>query len=216
MIRIRHALSIALLGTVFLTGCLAPENGSGMTEDVILKEVSLAGGDVVIGGPRGYCIDPATLRKSASRSFALIASCHILSQGKAGTPVVPLIVSVTIGSQNMAQSELPSPEQLAGMAGAGLLAQDVTDGLVLALLDQGGDTVLEDGDSRSWRGVFVMNNRLVGLSLYAPRGSAFTGQPGADFLRSVWRRSQGLSSRQDAPQSGATLLAGLFRKPITR
>ena len=62
-----------------------------------VRRVALAGGSVVVSGPRGYCIDPETVETAETSGFAMIASCRIVAG--AGPEVAPVIVTVTVGSR---------------------------------------------------------------------------------------------------------------------
>lgn len=163
-----------------------------------LSRAALAGGDVVVAGPSGYCVDPTTLQTRVERGFAIIASCDILSDGKAGEPVAPMMVSVTVGPRGDA-TDLPGPRAIAAAAGAPLLAAETSTGFVAAQLGAGGDSLLPNGDARHWRGGFVLNGRLVGLALYAPEGSALAGEAGAAMLSRVKTQITTQSGADAAP-----------------
>lgn len=171
-----------------------------------LARVRLAGGDVVVAGPDGYCLDPVTVENSAERGFVLIASCHILSGGTVGASVDPVLVTVTVGPKGKV-TDVPTPQQLAVTAGAPLLAGETEDGFVIANLGSGGNAALNDGDTRHWRGAFLQGERLVGLALYAPKGSAYAGSHGGGFLRKVHAKIASQSP------GGAAPAPALTRKP---
>lgn len=163
-----------------------------------LARAALAGGDVIVAGPSGYCVDPTTLQARVERGFALIASCDILSDGKAGEPVAPMLVSVTVGPRGDT-GDLPGPRAIAAAAEAPLLSAETSDGFVAAQLGKGGDSLLPNGDARHWRGGFVLNGRLVGLALYAPKGSALAGEGGAAMLAKVKTQITTQSGANAAP-----------------
>ncbi|MFW2588474.1 dihydroxy-acid dehydratase [Sagittula sp. SSi028] len=146
-----------------------------------LSRISLAGGDVVVAGPEGYCLDPATSRSGQGQGFALVASCMILSGGQTGTNVPPVLVAVTVGPR-AATADVPTAQVLADAAEAPLQASSRDDGMVLAHLGRGGAAVLPNGDRRYWRGAFIEGDRMVGLALYAPKGHPLAGAAGAGFL----------------------------------
>lgn len=203
-----------------LAAFFARSGGDDGPRQAPLARVSLAGGDVVVAGPEGYCIDPATRRRAPERGFAVIASCHILSDGKAGRDVAPMLVTVTVGPRGGA-ADLPTPEALAQAAGVRLLDGRSSAAHVSAQLASGGDKMFDGSDKRYWRAVFVQGDRLVGLALYAPRGSALSGSKGAQMLVQV-RSKIAEQSRSAAsatvrkPVAGATsprkLLGGLFTR----
>ncbi|ETX27887.1 hypothetical protein [Roseivivax isoporae] len=163
--------------------------------------VALAGGAVVVAGPRGYCIDPVTIESAEDGGFAVLASCSILSGGASGPSVAPALVTVTVGGPQPAPV-LPDAATIARAAGVPL-ATDATRGpLVLAQMARGGDTALEGGDARHWRGAFLMGRRLVALALYAPSGSAMAGRDGARLLQGVHEAIVRASPDIPAPMSG--------------
>lgn len=174
-----------------------------------LSRAAIAGGDVVVAGPDGYCIDPTTLQSRFERGFAIIASCHILSDGRLGFDVDPMLVSVTVGPRGDT-TDLPDPSVIAEAAGAPLLAAKRHDGFVTVHLGAGGNAVLPGGDQRYWRGAFVVGERLVGLALYAPENSALAGAAGETMLARVRTRIISQSS-PDAPP----LVSAARQKPDT-
>ncbi|SMX39451.1 hypothetical protein [Maliponia aquimaris] len=194
-------LWVCAAGALLVSGCLAltpqadRDTGTGTDTKALvsgsvasgrapLAKASLAGGDVVVAGPRGYCIDPETKSAGPERGFAVIASCHILSDGKAGEEVPPMLVTITVGPRGDSQ-DLPTAEGLARASGAQLITSKRTDLRVTAHLATGGEGKFEGSDPRYWRSAFVQGNRMVGLALYAPRGSALAGDGGAAMLDRV-------------------------------
>jgi hypothetical protein len=174
---------LGILVVLFAMGLAGCEGGPGADAPAkgLLVRKSFAGGDVVVAGPEGYCLDPATVAGTRERGFAVIASCQILSDGRVGNNVAPVIVTVTIGPRE-ADAELPSAETMAQVAKSALLGQEEENGLVLAHLATGGDSVIDGGDPRYWRAAFLLNGRMVGLALYAPKGERMAGPEGAGLL----------------------------------
>lgn len=181
-----------------------------------LAKVSLAGGDVVVSGPKGYCIDPATKKAGPERGFAVIASCLILSDGKAGEQVAPMLLTVTVGPRGDT-ADLPTPQALAQASDARLLDWKIARDRVSAHLESGGDVKFDGSDTRYWRGAFLQGGRLVGLALYAPRGSRLAGAGGAELLNGVSDRiardspsAQPGTDRARRPARTGGLLGRLF------
>lgn len=165
----------------FLAGLLTPEaTVKEADQSRALARVRLARGDVVVTSPDGYCIDPTSLGNSARSSFALIASCEILNESTAGRDVAPLVMTVTVGPRGT--DTLPGAADLAQSVEAGLLASGQGDRHVLAHLATGGDARMAGGDPRHWRGAMQVNGHLVGLALYAPRGSDAADSGGGPIL----------------------------------
>lgn len=165
----------------FLAGLLTP--GSTVKEadqSRALARVRLARGDVVVTAPDGYCIDPTNLGNTARSSFALIASCQVLNESTAGRAVVPLVMTVTVGPRGA--DTLPGAADLAHSLQTDLLDSNQASDHVLAHLATGGDARMAGGDPRHWRGALQVNGHLVGLALYAPRGSDAAGSGGGPIL----------------------------------
>lgn len=147
-----------------------------------LKRTMLAGGEIAVAGPDGYCIDRQTRLDDGASGFVLIAPCTHTDGGDGPDgSVAPLVVSVTVGPPGAAD-DLPEPDALAALAGAPLISGQTQDGLVLVHLSDGGQSAIPDGDARHWRGAFLQKGHLVGLALYAPEGSALADADGAAFL----------------------------------
>ncbi|MDU8910717.1 dihydroxy-acid dehydratase [Aestuariicoccus sp. MJ-SS9] len=164
-----------------------------------LARADLVGGAVVVAGPEGYCVDPKTVKRQRDSGFAMLASCNILSGGRGGAYVEPVIVTIVVGAPGTGDA-LPAPEDLAGNADAALLRGDRSGDLVMAHLATGGEEVLSEGDPRYWRGVFALGDRLVSLALYAPRGADLAGASGGRMLTRVKGRIVALSPAPgDAP-----------------
>ncbi|WP_375257554.1 dihydroxy-acid dehydratase [Citreimonas sp.] len=150
-----------------------------------LTRTMLAGGEIAVAGPPGYCIDRQTRRDDGLSGFVLIAPCtHTDDGAEPEETVEPLIVSVTVGPRGAAR-DLPEPAALAELAGAPLIEGQTLDGLLLVHLSDGGRSAIPDGDARHWRGAFLQNGHLIGLALYAPEGSTLADAGGAAFLASL-------------------------------
>lgn len=206
----RYSLFPAVLACAVLAGCAGPvpddtKSGApkargflaGLTKTPAtapLRRAKLAGGAVVVAGPEDYCIDPKTVKTNANRSFAVVASCEILSQGKDGTYVEPIVMTVTVGRRG-SQEDMPTATDLARALEAELLAGGEENGLTLAHLDRGGDAGLKDGAASHWRGIFAQGDRMIGLALYAPKGSDYAGSAGKSMLVEQFRQITRLSPK---------------------
>ncbi|MBN7784398.1 hypothetical protein JYP51_05665 [Ponticoccus gilvus] len=214
----RPGRCLLVLGLLWLAGC-APVPGAapaeagrkGLLSSVVEKaaapkaakpllRLTLAGGDVPVVPPEGYCIDPKSRRGGAQRSFAAIASCRILTGGQVGGYVEPVLITVAAGSRGAAE-DLPSPELLAKARRAPLLSGSRTPDAVFAHLGQGGAAILPGGDPKHWRTIFVLNDRLVGAALYAPAGSPMAGPEGAELLMRLKARMVAAVAKPATPKA---------------
>lgn len=193
MNRARKSLFAALFGAAYLTGCDDIKTAGSMslldtastTATPLLSSADLARGQILISGPDGYCIDPATLRSNTNRGFATLASCNILSGGTDGPLVEPVLVTVTV---NRATTGAPTPADLAAALQTELLQSRELSALAVGQMATGGATAFEGSDPRHWRGAFVLGPHLIGVTLYAPKGSPLLGAQGAAFLNTVSSR----------------------------
>lgn len=175
-----------------------------------LPQAPIGGGDIVVKGPSGYCVDGKTLRNRASGGFALLASCHVMTGGKSGAPMG---VSVLTVSAVDADAEHPVPgaaEFAASFAPTRSLWSGERGGLALVHLASGGNAMIPEADPRHWRAVFELNGHLVVLAAYGPEDSA-TASPGGgriliDLARALRSSSPNLPNRaaQATPAAPAT------------
>ena len=98
-------------------------------------EEELAGGKVVVAPPRGYCVDPRSLRKGLTGGFALIASCNSLTGDYSGADVEPVLMTVQV-QPGLLTRDLPGADDMAtAMAPARALRKVDGDGLTQAFAD---------------------------------------------------------------------------------
>ena len=200
--RARAAFARAFLVAAILplAGCFEPQDGalsflaSGheKVQRDVLRKVPLFGGDVVVRGPSGYCIDRRALRNRKEGGFALLASCETLS-GVRGHAVEPVVMTVSVMPVTPAAVR-PTIEQItAMMAPAKPLASHQTRDVAMVQFASGGEAVLPGGDARHWRGGMMVNGHMVALALYARKGSPMAGKDGralmTDLARSIRRSS---------------------------
>lgn len=178
----------------------APRQSAPRGNATPLTRTELLGGQLVVSGPKDYCIDAGSLRRSSG--FALLASCWNLTEGKAGSPVEPAIL--TVSAVRVPQgATLPDAATLAESIGSGApSATRETDTLTLIRLDRGGQDGIAGGDPRHWRGAMMQGDRVVMLAAYAPEGGATTGALGADLLTALADNIRRDSPRRDVPPVG--------------
>jgi hypothetical protein len=194
----RKALA-ALICAVVLAGCgpvgtqkaLSFLDTSDGTSDIAMTRAQLAGGQIVVSGPQGYCIDASTLRSSPRGGFAAIASCNILSGGTKGPIVEPVLLTVTVSPASGTPPGLP---ELATALQTSLLENRELSAVTAGLMATGGANAFQGSDPRHWRGAFLIGDKLIGLALYAPVGSPQVGMQGAAFLNTVSSRIRASSS----------------------
>jgi len=107
-------------------------------EAAALRQVALYQGAVTVAGPPGYCLDQQSLRRGAAGAVVLIASCESLS-GKAGTPVDPAVMTVSVLPERLSPARPSTAEIAATMAPATVRNQHEDAELALVQVSEGGD-----------------------------------------------------------------------------
>ncbi|QIZ80684.1 hypothetical protein [Thalassovita gelatinovora] len=171
----------ALLG--LLSGCLAPgpQDDAGAAVKTGLHRAELAGGDVVIVPPQGYCIQQETLHSRATGGFALLASCETITGYVSGYDVDPMVLTITAVPRRSEAAEPDVEEIAAALGDRKVLRRLHGDGLTIVQVMATESLTTED-DPRHWRAMMVLNGKMVGLALYGPKGSAMSGEKGLTML----------------------------------
>lgn len=165
-----------------LAGCLAVP----AEKPQALAAVAFHEGAVVVTGPRGYCVDAASVRRGASGSFALIASCASLGQ-TGGVYADPAVMTVSV-LPRAARVQVPDAQAMArALAPSKVRVAPEKDGLAVVQVMQGGDAALPGGDPVHWRAGLVINGHLVGLAVYGPAGQGVAGSEGQALLLALAR-----------------------------
>lgn len=78
-----------------LVGCVTPEGGAPIP---VQTQAHVSAGDIVIAAPRGFCVDPKTLRDAPGGSFVLFGHCQAMARDPAQPrPSAPVLLSATLG-----------------------------------------------------------------------------------------------------------------------
>ncbi|MCB2135671.1 MAG: hypothetical protein KDE08_06955 [Rhodobacteraceae bacterium] len=154
--------------------------------------MAVAGGEVTVAGPPGYCVDRAASRETTGGAFVLFGSCASLTgsagAGPAGGPAI-LTASVLPGETDATALTTQftatarffrSPPGRAALSRSGR-ADDVVVADILSVGDvlyiRLKDTALAAGkpvEPDYWRAVLVVRGHMVSLSVLGPRGKPLT------------------------------------------
>lgn len=212
--RHRTALAMAMAVLVLLPACLG-----GLGAGDAPESAKVTRGEVVIAGPRGYCIDKSARRDGPDGTFLLLASCAALSRTPdAPFPPIPGVLSAMVSAQadganlgaSLGEIEqfLSSPAGRAALGRSGnadavqVLQSRIARGvLLLHIRDEGAF----DGpaiESDYWRAIFSVRDHIVTLSAMAPAGQSGNGS--LDTLEGFIARVQreNATSAASAPVSG--------------
>ena len=186
-----------------LAACLegVPGAGSGASA---LSRVMFYGGDVTVAGPRGYCIDPQSVKRGQSGSFALLASCESLT-GTAGVVVDPAVLTVSVLPHQAGVTQPDSAEMARALSPDKVLRGYDGDGISLVHVATGGRAVLPTGDPSYWRAGMVINDHLIGLAVYGPEGGVVANDAGRNLLMAMAEELRAQSpARSFAPGAAVT------------
>lgn len=175
-------------------GCTlsSPENGflSGLTgaeRPAPLTRATLGGGDIILQGPKGWCIEPSSLRARQGDNFASLAGCHALTQGSSGAPVPYGILTVAVSAPR-APGDVDVQQALRqGVSDRSLLSTRIENGVALVHLAPGRSANAEGLGDPHWRAVFVQGRRVVMLAAYGPDKGEISGETGGRLMLALAR-----------------------------
>ncbi|MCL6284846.1 hypothetical protein M3P21_15035 [Ruegeria sp. 2012CJ41-6] len=181
---------IAALALALLAGCdelAAPQQNQALPRSVVL-----AGGDIVLRAPRGYCVEQRSIGNGNSNSFALLARCEALGTG-AGKNAQGLAL-ITVTTQARADAVQPDAQAITRSAApAKPSATRNYGGMPVIRFDETSHRV-RGASKQVWRSGFAANGHVVALALYAEEGSPMLGDRGARLLSELARRTRAASA----------------------
>jgi hypothetical protein len=203
-IRQARKLGLALLCSATLSACVDGANGfsfapktmpstDGAQEGPVIAKTTratLALGSFVVTAPKGYCIDETSISNGLQSSSLMLAKCSSLDGKGAGADTT--VMSVQISNRRGAGAVAPTATDLAqATAPRRVLQQKQKGALALVQVATGGNEVFSVADPVHWRGATLLDQRLVLLGLFAPKGSSMTSNTGSDALTKL---AKGLSA----------------------
>ncbi len=150
-----------------------------------LSQTKLAGGDITLVAPRGFCIDS----KSVQRQFAIMARCDALGvpQAAEDAPLAFIIVSIQPASPD---ATLPTVQHVATAS----RLRNVTDPQIQqgqVTFRASGATPVEGVSATHWRGTTLVGGHIVAVALYGPaEGRALSGE-GRSIVSAVMSNTRG-------------------------
>lgn len=164
-----------------------------------LSRATLGKGDIILEGPRGWCIEPSSLNSRRGSNFASLAGCHALTEGRVGSPVPYGILTVAVSAPRPA-GDVDISEALAqAVAGERILSTSRVDGVALVHIAPTRATTETGLGDPQWRGVFVQGRRVVALAAYGPQDGAIAQGEGGTLLIALANRIRELSGGATAP-----------------
>ncbi|MDP5219982.1 hypothetical protein Q5Y75_22490 [Ruegeria sp. 2205SS24-7] len=188
---------IAALALALLAGC--DEIGGLEQGQSLPTSVVLAGGDIVLRAPHGYCVEQRSVRSGKNNSFALLARCDALGAGRGSASQGFALITVT--TEARADAIQPDTDAIARSAAPAKPGTSRRYGdLAIVRFDETAHRV-RGASPQVWRTAFVENGNVVALALYAEEGSPMLGDRGARMLSELARRTRAASA-QIAPDQG--------------
>jgi hypothetical protein len=187
---------LALAGLSWLSACdlgiTLPGFGRDMTGDGI-RTMALLDGAVRVRGPRGYCVDQSA--SAASRGFAIMAGCAMLSERAATMPDRAGLITVQFGAPGSAlvgSGAADLAEVLRDDAGQGMLSSgeagvevgevQVDDNRVMVRFEDHAGAPIPGTTPLVWRGFTDIGDRLVTVSVLAYDRDPLSGEAGRTLL----------------------------------
>lgn len=206
--------TLGVCGFLALAGC---DTLMGVTGGLPVEtQTVVADGAVVVAGPRGFCVDPASTRPSGEVPFVMMGNCAVISRdGRAPQPNVKAVLTATVATLDppfvfdSADPGLPiffeGTEGRAALSRAGdpatvevlesfvrgpafyLHARDTSPGPVANL------------DATHWRAIFGVNGRVVSAAVLDFQGSALPPDRSLTVLSEFVERIRMQSVGRGAP-----------------
>lgn len=186
---------IALSAALLLLGCdeLEGQLSSPFAASRGLTQAPLAGGAVQLVAPVGYCVDRRSLRRSNDGGFALLARCDTMG-GPSSSRRYDLALMAVTTRPAKPSTQPPTIEGLVRAAAPSrVIGRAGNRELPIVLLD-GGPPIQPAVSSRHWRGAFLLNEQIIGVSLYAPEGSPALDRKGAELIGELAVRTRRASA----------------------
>lgn len=197
------------------------------------EAISVARGNVTIAGPKGYCVDRSSSSLAGETVFVVMGSCSSLAgDDNIDAPGAPNILTASVAKQSGAGPiDDAMADDLRGFFeranGKAVLARDgnpasiqiqdslAQDGLLMLRLEDKSAGIAEGLDDVYWRGLFVMNERLVTISVFDFSSHPRPSEASLGTLRAFYDRirQESASAATTEQQNGAKKIGlRLFRR----
>ncbi|MFD1914050.1 hypothetical protein [Halodurantibacterium flavum] len=199
----RPGRAVAIVIALVLPGCVEtmPQAASASAPE----RVAVAGGEVVVGGPRGYCVDMDASRDDADGALIVMGGCASLVQDPAlPQPERPAVLTAAVSAAGRGMKVRDSSAQFdayfrseagrAALARSGraadvaVLETFMRDGVYFLHLRDVGNLSGPGLETDYWRALVDVGDRIVTLSVLSPRTNPLTPRQGQDTLSEFVRR----------------------------
>ncbi|MGX9356236.1 hypothetical protein ACS3SW_14060 [Roseobacteraceae bacterium S113] len=183
----RHGLTAAALLALAGCGDVPLPSFASLAQGAVppasakaLSQVKLANGALTVNGTDDWCIEPRSLRNSSRASFAMLAGCYELTDGRNGAQTPPGFVTISVGP---VQLDPTTSDALLSdvLRGDETISRSERRGLALARVkaEAGADA------SPVWRGVSVIGRRPALITVHAPENGSLAGAAGGRLAQNI-------------------------------
>ncbi|MFQ5439208.1 MAG: hypothetical protein ACE5DK_10325, partial [Paracoccaceae bacterium] len=182
----RILMLVAAIAAAGLSACTSSRMGDGLSGAAPFASrttIKVASGEVVIEGPKGFCVDNASSKTSGDAAFVVLGNCRVVSpETRAREPEVKalLTASVTPAAQDaktVAGSQASMDRFFRSEAGRRALSRD-SDPSTVRILDsfqrddayflRAADTsnaIVPGASDEYWRSYFDLDGQIVSVSV---------------------------------------------------
>ena len=179
-------------------------NGVFQTGNRAQASMAVAGGDVIIAGPRGFCVDPGSSQQNASVPFVTLGNCASISgNSRAPQPGVKAVLTASVGPVASGSAVSGGTQTLdpffRSAAGRKELSRDLNPNTVTIVdtFEEAGVFFLHLNDTSAgalpdiapdqWRGYMDVNGRLVSASVLGFRDAPLSETQSRNLIRAFTR-----------------------------
>ncbi|MFC7705839.1 hypothetical protein ACFQXB_16785 [Plastorhodobacter daqingensis] len=211
--------ALVLAAAVGLSGCMEGVPQAASVD--VPARVAVAEGLIIVAGPRGYCVDLGASRDTAEGALVVLGSCAAIAQDPAlPQPDMAAVLTAAVSAPGRGMKVRESAAALgqyfrsdggrAALARSGRAA-DVT---ILEDFSRGGAYYLRLRDVGAapgpafepdyWRALIDIGDRIITLSVLAPKGRPISRDDGLETLSGFLQR---ILSENRGIMAGNTLRA---------
>lgn len=180
---LKRLLAVICLAAV--TGCTDVEVPQVLRGPEVVHSVALSGGDIIVAGPSGFCVD-SSLSNTDAR-FVVLGGCDVLSRGRAVGPGTKAVLTVSVSEDRSA--DVTRLSHLRGVLGDSLVLDQIdAEGVQAIQLASGGQRYLPKGDAQHWQAVTTVNGYLIVMTAVSEQGGVATKRAGGNLLLNLAQR----------------------------
>lgn len=167
--------------------------------------VTVAGRDITIAAPPGFCVDPASTSVGAAGAFVMVSDCALLGGRPNGTPPAGAVMTASIASATVRPAEgdgegagsLAELERVAATAqGRALLSRSgrgdrvrvaatrSRNGVLYMLIEDRGAQPIDGIEPQFWRAFLEVQGQLAVISVLGFEGAGVGPTEGLAYLQS--------------------------------